>query len=506
MKRWIALAVALYPRSWRGQYGEEFGALLDDVKPGWRVLGNVLGGAIKMQLTTGTNWLRVVAATAAAGAIVAVVMSFAVAPHYVSSAVMSVAPQADPLRPLSPQALQQRAADRFAEMEMEILSRNSLAGIIQKPSLNLYRRERRRIPMGDVVEQMRRNIRIEARSSPDGGVMPIVFSVSFAYPDQVKAQAVVRELTSKFIEQNVTANRKRGLVYEAFWQDESAAHHAKPAPPPPVGEDVAVLDDASLAKETRGPNRIGFLAWGVGVGLVLGLLAALAMRRPRGAWQLGGFAAAGCALAVATSFLIPNQYISSAVMRITPAQITEDPLAAAPAVIPADEILRQMEPQILSQPSLSRIIQDPELNLYPGERARRPMEEVIRNMIAHDLRIAVLNPPSGTTGAASAFSISFSYSNKYKAQAVVHELVSAFTKRYLNTARSNASQVSVTLRNIHERRAGEHLEVIDPASLPELPVAPNRLAIAAAGLGIGLLLGTIRLCLRRPRTPALQPA
>ena len=65
MKRWIARAAGLYPRSWREEYGAEFDALLDDVKPGWRAFANVLGGAMKMHLTTGTNWLKLVAATAA---------------------------------------------------------------------------------------------------------------------------------------------------------------------------------------------------------------------------------------------------------------------------------------------------------------------------------------------------------------------------------------------------------------------------------------------------------
>src|SRR5580658_2056311 len=191
MKRWIARVAALYPRSWREEYGAEFDALLYDVKPAWRVFANVLGGAMKMHLTTGSNWLKLVAATAAAGAIVAAGASFTVAPRYVSSAAISVTSQPDPLRPTSPQVLRHRAAEHVTEMETEILSRVSLSQTLQK--LDLYKSERQRIPLEDVIEQMRRNIRIEARSST-----PIVFSISFAYPDQIKAQAAVRELAAKF--------------------------------------------------------------------------------------------------------------------------------------------------------------------------------------------------------------------------------------------------------------------------------------------------------------------
>jgi hypothetical protein len=71
MRRWIDLAASLYPRSWREEYGEEFSGLLEEVQPTWRVFGNVLRGAISMQLTRNTNWLKVAGAMAAAGAVVA---------------------------------------------------------------------------------------------------------------------------------------------------------------------------------------------------------------------------------------------------------------------------------------------------------------------------------------------------------------------------------------------------------------------------------------------------
>ena len=126
MKRWIAFVAVLYPRSWRDEFGEEFGALLDDVKPSWRVFRNVLGGAIRMQITEGTNWMKVVGATAIFGALVAAGLSYTVAPHYVSSAVISVTPQADPVRPASAEALHERVMARVEDMETLILSRTSL--------------------------------------------------------------------------------------------------------------------------------------------------------------------------------------------------------------------------------------------------------------------------------------------------------------------------------------------------------------------------------------------
>src|SRR5204862_5009704 len=113
MRRWISLTARFYPKNWRDEYGPEFNALLEDVRPGWRVLANVLGGAVKMQMTNGRGWLKLSAVMAVAGAIVAVMASFAVDRRYVSSAVMTVMPQADPLRPASDESAKQRAADHL---------------------------------------------------------------------------------------------------------------------------------------------------------------------------------------------------------------------------------------------------------------------------------------------------------------------------------------------------------------------------------------------------------
>lgn len=508
MNRWIRLAAALYPRSWREQYGEEFSALLDDVKPRWRVFANVLGAAIMMRMTNGTNWMKLVAATAAFGAIAAAGMSFMLPPHYVSLATISVTPQPDPLRPASPELVQQRAAERVAGIEAEVLSRTCLAQIVHE--LDLYPSERRRIPLEDVLERMRGNIRIQALPSTEGSLAPIVFSVSFDYPDRVKAQAVVRNLAAKFGEANEMSNRNRAYIYESFWREQAAEaaalHQAKvAAPPPPVGDTFAVLDPARVPQEPVSPNRVAFLASGLGAGLLLGLLASLAMQWPRDMRRLCGFAAAGCVIAGAASFLVPDRYTSNAVLEVTPAQLTEDPLATPPAATPAAEFLRRIEPQVLSVQSLSRIIQDPGIDLYPRERARSSLEDVVRNMLARDLRIDVLHS-SGANRAVSAFRISFSYSDKTKAHAVVQRLLIALEEQHLTDARINASQASEALHEIYERKAAENLDVLDPPSIPVSPLSPNRPLIAAIGLGIGLLVGVITLLLRRPHAPVLQPA
>lgn len=459
-----------------------------------------------MQITEGRNWLRLVAATAVAGVVIAGALSFTVAPRYVSSAAISITPQADPVRPTSVEALRERTEDNLSQAENIILSRTSLSRVINDPELRLYREELRRRPLDDVIEEMRHNIHIQIRSAPDGEVAPVVCTISFSYPDRVKAQATVRELTRRFTEVNAIANRNRVAMYQGFWGDMSLVANTKPAPPPPTGEVLGVLDTASLPVDSSGSNRAVFLAGGLGAGLALGLLAALAMRWPGGIWQVGGYALAGCVVACALSFAIPNRYTSTAVMEITPALMTEDPMAPLPAATPAADFLRQKVPTVLSVQNLSEGILDPRLLLYPKERATKPMNEVVQRMLGDDLRVTPLNPISGAKGAPTAFSISFSYSDRYQAQRAVQWVISRFQENHAKEVQASMLRANRIVRNLSQRRADQQLEVLDPASLPVEPIAPNRLVMTMMGLGLGLMAGLVRFWLKRPGVPVLQTA
>jgi uncharacterized protein involved in exopolysaccharide biosynthesis len=54
---------------------------------------------------------------------------------------------------------------------------------------------------------------------------------------------------------------------------------------------------------------------------------------------------------------------------------------------------------------------------------------------------------------------------------------------------SKKRELSETAQALEARKGGENLEVLDRASLPEKPTEPNRLMIALAGVGAGLVFG-----------------
>jgi len=249
MRRLIHWTARLYPAVWRERYGGELDALIEDIQPQWEDLFNVLLGALRMQVTT-WNSLKVVAAVTLAGALLAGVFALLTQERYVSTAVMRFASygHADSDR--------QGALDQLVKLQQKVLSRKSLAEIITQPALDLYPEDRKRIPLEDVVENMRNKaLRIQVAPVQNGGVL--AFVISCEYPDKLKAQAVVRELVTKFYRQWVATQMAHG---------------------PSGPEQLEVLDPPSLPQRPFFPNRPMIVAAGLLGGAVLGLLAVLVWR------------------------------------------------------------------------------------------------------------------------------------------------------------------------------------------------------------------------------------
>jgi hypothetical protein len=115
--------------------------------------------------------------------------------------------------------------------------------------------------------------------------------------------------------------------------------------------------------------------------------------------------------------------------------------------------------------NLARLIN--RVPLYGGDQGGRiPMETLIPRF-RNALKIGNLNPPGGH----DTVHISFSYSDKRKAQQAVQALI--------------------TMINEQNAVARIRTEVLDNASFPESPASPNREILAALGLGLGLLTGAV---------------
>jgi uncharacterized protein involved in exopolysaccharide biosynthesis len=287
----------LYPAAWRKRYGREFAALLEDVQPGWRELWDILRGAMTMQLTAG-SWRRTAAAFALLGTIVALVVAFRMPDNYVSTAVLRL-DAADSSKAWD---------DRLVRAEVAVFSRTSLVEVVMQE--DLYRSERRQLPLEDIVQNMRNHaVRITPVAGGRPGA-PTGFVVAFQYPDRAKAQAVTRDLVAKF-------------------QKQLPAH-------------IEVLDPASLPQKPESPARSLIIAAGLLAGLAVGFVV-LGIRR----WPLVAASGAAVALvALGVTFSLPQTWISTAVVRID----SENPSVLIQAA--------------MSDSKLQRIIQKPGYDLY----------------------------------------------------------------------------------------------------------------------------------------------
>lgn len=112
-----------------------------------------------------------------------------------------VSPTLDPNLALSP--INSQLSDRLNSMASTILSRTVLQTIIQ--THDLYPKDRSRLPIEDVIETMRKRITIEpvtSTSANPGNRNTSAFRIKFSYEDRFKAQKVVGELVSRFINEN----------------------------------------------------------------------------------------------------------------------------------------------------------------------------------------------------------------------------------------------------------------------------------------------------------------
>jgi hypothetical protein len=280
MRRILKMLAKLYPATWRARYGAEYEALIEDAEPRARDGFDVFWGAMKMRMT-GRSFVRIVLPCALLGSLVAVGISFSRPAMYRSETVVTV-------DTYDPQMLDQELRGRTKEF----ITSPIFASLIQRE--NLYPSERARMPLGDVINLMKKNISIRPLQKSGGKAAP-GFVFEFAYPDPHVAQRVDEELVSQFVGANLRARSAAAATTTDFLKDELAAAsddatkadiQAKLRQSKAVEarshETFTVLDRASLPKRPVGFGRMVSGIIGMMAGFISGLLAAAMFGARRG--------------------------------------------------------------------------------------------------------------------------------------------------------------------------------------------------------------------------------
>jgi len=247
MKRTLKFLARFYPESWRRRYGAEFDALLEDANPSLHDAFDILWGALKMQMTTKWGFGKTIFACSLGGIIVAAAITVAIPVHYVSQDMLTVIPADD----TSLRVLDHLNGARYEPSGRDIFNQESLGEIIHK--YNLYPHERAHLPLGEVIDNMRRGISVRpvAPAWPGSGDT-LTFAIAFDYPDRQLAEDVGGRLLSAFIKDDLNGPHSRS--------------------------NFALRQGLAIPV---GPNRAVLAGEGLLVGLLGGAIVAFAARRRR---------------------------------------------------------------------------------------------------------------------------------------------------------------------------------------------------------------------------------
>ena len=441
------------------------------------------------------------------GLVVAVVVAFLWPDTYTSSAVMRITPPQVPER-LVPTATNVQMADRLQQMQQDILSQSSLSEMIQRPALDLYKSERDRKPMVDVVEHMRSKINIRMLDTPAASGrdkrLASAFRVTFSYPERYKAQAVVRELVAKFTEQNIRVMREQTSLTTDFLRDEQADAKAQ------LDRLTTELAQFRMSNQGRLPEQMQTNITALNsIQMQVHSLGDLVNRAQQDKLTLetnlqnlktqAGYLEGG--LKETTTSTSVNMRLEGLRKTIT------DIETGISAML---ETYKETHPDVRTRRAQLEVLKRERDKLEAQELDRSATSTVVRTnsqaeRMLQDVKgsIAVVQTQIQNK--------EMEIAERVKQQAALQQRIAQFQAR-IESAPANEQQyaqliqdvgiakqryeefakkrdLSETAQALEARKAGENLEVLDPASLPEEPTEPNRLMIALAGLGGGLVLG-----------------
>lgn len=154
-----------------------------------------------------------------AGLVIGVVTAYVWPDTYISSAVIRVTPPQVPER-FVPTNVNADITARVNAITQSITSRPTLTNIINLHQL--YPRDRKNLPLEDVIEQMRKDIRVVPLGVVGTGRNRTAhaFQISFAYENRHIAQRVVGELVSRFIDENIRTRSNQSSITTEFLKDQ----------------------------------------------------------------------------------------------------------------------------------------------------------------------------------------------------------------------------------------------------------------------------------------------
>ena len=434
---------------------------------------------------------------------------------YISSATIKVQAQQVPEAYVQSNTNQQMS-EKLNGMTQSVLSRSALTTIIQ--TFELYPRDRARLPMEDVIEKMRRDIIISQVMSLGGSTSRAVpaLQISFAYTDRFKAQKVVAEITTKFIDESI---RSQSTNNKGTYDLLNDAHEKAKA-------DMEALDNQLAAFKSAHAGS-------------------LPEQQPANFTQMNALSTRVMNLNSSISRVMQEKLSLETQLRIYREQLNglkepaaiEQTLQKSEKVVQGEREVAELErglsilrehyrdtyPQIQTTIGMLNTAKAKLAQAQKEDAARKP--DVLRpnSSIARESRDldAAIKKTQSMIEAKNLESEEYKkeIENSNRQMSMLQgrlEGVPASDKVYSELTRDrdiakakfldlDAKMAKVDIsQNMNARKFGESLELLDPASLPQTPAKPQREVIIGIGAVVGLMLGFMMAGAREMKDTSLK--
>ena len=461
--------------------------------------------------------------TYVSGLVIAVVTAFVWPDTYVSYAVMRIVPSQVSDR-IVPSNFNLHMQDRMQTLLQDVTSRSKLIDMIKK--FNLYPAEQAKRPLEDIVEDMRRKIKVEpveSAAAQQNRTIGSAFRISFQYEEKHDAQKVVQEMVNSLTSENVVDRRQKSRITTEFLSEEVKTSKA----------DLDRIESQLTAFKLRNAGRLpeelnsnlqmqnSYQQQLTAVQEVLNRDQQDKMMLETNMQNLKTQQASIEVNEVeqvaprTKTQIVKNEELAQMERRVTEAdaQLTALKEQLKPnhpdlkAAIKRVDSIKQERDRVAAQVAADEAKEAAEQAAKPVDPAPQPRK--LMNPIAlknkTDIEAQVKTTQARIRG------IELDSEERVKMQkTLLDELqqVSAriqsnplmqgeyadLTRDY-NLAKENYDRLSTqkssseVANRLEDRSAGETLEVLDPASLPLKPSEPNRWIIVGVGTALGLMLG-----------------
>lgn len=398
---------------------------------------------------------RIIVVTTLIGSLAALAAILLLPKKYESSATLLVQAPSLPADIIGGQA-DEAIAQRIESIRQQIINRPSLIELVQRN--DLYSSQRKSEPLSEVIEKMREAITLEPRTveiGPGGNqTRTIAVQLAFSYHEPMGAQAVTQQLMEQLIETDSTTSAQNLTETVQFLSEQQAD----------LQEKIAAAEGQVAAFN----RQYGSVISG-GSAMVVG----------------GG--AAGYDVQIAnlqrdiSMMEAQRQSLSTAETRDPVVVNAENRLAAIRSVY------SENHPDVAAakqQLEVAREIARNNVNRVPTENIDRQIS-IARGQIAQ-LQAAKARETAQTSAAIA-----------LRAQAPAVQQEAEQLQRRVQTLYKQFEDISNRLlvarasAQAGEEQMGQRLMVVDPPVVPDQPVSPNRLLIAAGGVLGGLALGLL---------------